>query len=422
MAFNKSVFKRIIWIVLPIAAIIGIVIAVVHISKPKPGSTHIQFSIRNGKIPVRGVNLGGWLVAEHWMSPDAEIWKDVPKEAYSRGEYAAMNATADHSLAVQRFQKHHATWITEDDIKSIAQYKLNTVRVPIGYWLGGNYTNTNPDMNEWKMHAPDTLDYLDLLIRKWAKDANVAVLIDFHSVVGSQNGEDHSSPASLGDKDNRTRWHRDDHHDVYFNTTLKFVDFITNRYFLEDAFLGISLLNEPSMVITQKRLNDYYRESYKVIRKLSTDCVVITAPALQFQQPKAANDTIVTDSGRTMEDFSIYPDKPEIAVNHWHDWHKYMQWDGNFSSFSSVDTGLAYWKQDVAAWTGAPLFLGEWSLGVNASVILSSDQQKAIGVKIMDFASKMKAGWTFWSWRVDGNEYGSGWCLRDLMKAGIISL
>jgi len=28
---------------------------------------------------MRGVNLGGWLVAEHWMTSDSVIWEGVPE-------------------------------------------------------------------------------------------------------------------------------------------------------------------------------------------------------------------------------------------------------------------------------------------------------------------------------------------------------
>lgn len=39
---------------------------------------HVQYRIRRGEIPMRGVNIGGWLVAEHWMTYDSVIWGGVP--------------------------------------------------------------------------------------------------------------------------------------------------------------------------------------------------------------------------------------------------------------------------------------------------------------------------------------------------------
>jgi len=41
---------------------------------------HVQHKIRAGEVPVRGVNLGGWLVTECWINPEDEMWNGVPKE------------------------------------------------------------------------------------------------------------------------------------------------------------------------------------------------------------------------------------------------------------------------------------------------------------------------------------------------------
>ncbi|KAF1322513.1 hypothetical protein FI667_g11160, partial [Globisporangium splendens] len=37
-------------------------------------SNHVQAAIRAGQVKSRGVNLADWLVAEHWITKDAEIW------------------------------------------------------------------------------------------------------------------------------------------------------------------------------------------------------------------------------------------------------------------------------------------------------------------------------------------------------------
>lgn len=33
------------------------------------------------------------------------------------------------------FAKHWQSWITQDDITKIKSYGLNTVRIPVGYWM-----------------------------------------------------------------------------------------------------------------------------------------------------------------------------------------------------------------------------------------------------------------------------------------------
>lgn len=44
---------------------------------------HIQPDIRNGKVQSKGVNLGGWLVVEHWMTQSSIIWEGVPDYVHS---------------------------------------------------------------------------------------------------------------------------------------------------------------------------------------------------------------------------------------------------------------------------------------------------------------------------------------------------
>jgi len=39
---------------------------------------------------MRGVNLGGWLILENWMTGNESIWEGVPSDIASQGEYSLM--------------------------------------------------------------------------------------------------------------------------------------------------------------------------------------------------------------------------------------------------------------------------------------------------------------------------------------------
>ena len=66
------------------------------VSLQVPGNaTHVQANIRTGVEKCRGVNLGGWLVAEHWMTADAPFWQDVDSQFADSGEYAAITKAAN---------------------------------------------------------------------------------------------------------------------------------------------------------------------------------------------------------------------------------------------------------------------------------------------------------------------------------------
>jgi glucan 1,3-beta-glucosidase len=108
-------------------------------------TAHIQSQIRSGAVPCRGVNIGGWLVAEHWMSQTSVIWDGVPDNIANGGEHKVMEYWG-HNNGDWRFEQHRNQWITEDDIKEMASYGINCVRVPVGFWIMG----TDPTGgNDW---------------------------------------------------------------------------------------------------------------------------------------------------------------------------------------------------------------------------------------------------------------------------------
>lgn len=77
------------------------------------------------------------------------------------------------------FATHWDTWITQEDITTIAGYGLNTIRVPVGFWI-------KEDLVREDEHYPrGGLEYLDRLVG-WAKDAGLYVIMDLHGGPGSQ--------------------------------------------------------------------------------------------------------------------------------------------------------------------------------------------------------------------------------------------
>jgi glucan 1,3-beta-glucosidase len=44
----------------------------------------------DGRKPMHGVNLGGWLVAEYWMTKASPAWSEVPVDVASHGEFKTM--------------------------------------------------------------------------------------------------------------------------------------------------------------------------------------------------------------------------------------------------------------------------------------------------------------------------------------------
>lgn len=156
---------------------------------------HVQAKLRRGELPVRSVNLGGWLVSEYWMSKSSDLWTNVPNTTAEQGEYAVMGFLGN-ATGTAAFERHRDTWIREDDVRDIAAAGLNTVRVPVGYWIVRDAVDQLPPYfsSQIDRYARGSLKYLDTLINCWAVQYNVSVMISLHAHQGSQNGYEYSAP------------------------------------------------------------------------------------------------------------------------------------------------------------------------------------------------------------------------------------
>lgn len=115
---------------------------------------------------VRGVNLGGWLVLEPWITPSV----------FDAGGQAAVDEwTLTEALgkdeARHRLSHHWAHFVGPDDFHQMAEAGLNHVRIPVGYWA------VTP--LEGEPYVDGQLEYLDHAI-DWARDAGLKVIVDLH--------------------------------------------------------------------------------------------------------------------------------------------------------------------------------------------------------------------------------------------------
>ncbi|CAD6888409.1 unnamed protein product [Tilletia controversa] len=193
------------------------------------GPTYVELNKRAfnfGTTKVRGVNLGGWLVAEPWITPSLFSTVDSRVvDEWTFGQYIRD--------ARRRLQRHWATFITENTFREIAAVGyLNMVRIPISYWAvetsrGEPYVRANQ------------LEYLARAVG-WAKKYGLNVMIDLHGAPGSQNGFDNSGQHLT----NKT---------IYWNAnstnaarTKAVLVAIARRYVNDDNVVAIEVLNEPA--------------------------------------------------------------------------------------------------------------------------------------------------------------------------------
>jgi endoglucanase len=124
------------------------------------------------KVSLRGVNLGGWLTIETWMTPaDSSGLPD---------NYSILK-TLDNRFGVATEQSliktYEQSWITTADLDNIRAEGMNVIRVPV-WWA--NFETLN---GQWRSDAFTMLDW----VVSQAAARGIYTIIDMHGVVGAQS-------------------------------------------------------------------------------------------------------------------------------------------------------------------------------------------------------------------------------------------
>ncbi|EKM61608.1 glycoside hydrolase family 5 protein [Phanerochaete carnosa HHB-10118-sp] len=143
------------------------------------GDNPINPGFPYGSEKVRGVNLGGWLVLEPWITPSIFDNTGNPN-IVDEWTFCQMQ---DRNTAMSVLTNHWNTWITESDFAAIAAAGLNHVRLPIGYWAF--------EVGPGEPYCTGQLPYLQQAV-SWAETYGLKVIVDLHGAPGSQNGFDNS--------------------------------------------------------------------------------------------------------------------------------------------------------------------------------------------------------------------------------------
>ncbi|KAF8641456.1 hypothetical protein AX16_009968 [Volvariella volvacea WC 439] len=135
-----------------------------------------------GRDIIRGVNLGGWLVTQPYITPS------LYEEYVGRTQ---VDVVDEWSLSIamgddlpSKMERHYSTFITERDFAEIAGAGLNFVRIPIGYWAIETYPG--------EPFLPQVSWRYFLKAIQWGRKYGIRIYLDVHGLPGSQNGWDHS--------------------------------------------------------------------------------------------------------------------------------------------------------------------------------------------------------------------------------------
>lgn len=168
---------------------------------------------------IRGVNIGGWLVLERFITPyffaltdchlkgdfhfypgqvdapptSSPIYKPMDKDAllnckpilpYPVEEYTLTKAFGNKDIARAYMKVHWDNFVKREDIRQLKENGVTHVRVPLGHWIMGDIREDEP----W---VDGGWTYFKRFVQ-WCREENIQVWPDIHTAPGSQNGFDNS--------------------------------------------------------------------------------------------------------------------------------------------------------------------------------------------------------------------------------------
>ena len=212
---------------------------------------------------IKGVNLGNWLVLEKWMLPELFEGTGAEDEVW-------LNRKMNPAELKEKMKEHRDTFITEQDFAFIKEQGIWLLRIPVPYFIFGD----RPPFN-------GCVEYLDKAF-DWAEKYGLQILIDLHTVPGSQNGYDNGGLTGV------CKWCKNPE-EVEFALTV--LERLAKRYGQREGLYGIEVLNEPisflvyatapstgkavdkeeakgSGYVPLPFLENFYRNAYRRLRKI----------------------------------------------------------------------------------------------------------------------------------------------------------
>lgn len=212
---------------------------------------------------MKGVNLGNWLVLEKWMLPELFEGTGAEDEVW-------LNRKMNPAELKEKMKEHRDTFITEQDFAFIKEQGIWLLRIPVPYFIFGD----QPPFN-------GCVEYLDKAF-DWAEKYGLQILIDLHTVPGSQNGYDNGGLTGV------CKWCKNPE-EVEFALTV--LERLAKRYGQREGLYGIEVLNEPisflvyatapstgkavdkeeakgSGYVPLPFLENFYRNAYRRLRKI----------------------------------------------------------------------------------------------------------------------------------------------------------
>ena len=356
---------------------------------------------------IRGVNIGGWLLAERFITPylfalttchlegtfcsypdqasgpqdpaDPEYVAcsdathncrpvrtslsrigrvrtpgDETRLDYPVSEFDIVSTFTDRDIAQRYMERHWETFVTNDDLRRLKKAGVTHLRVPFGYWVRGDIADGEP----W---VGGGWHYFRRLVH-WCREIGLEVWADLHGAPGSENGFDNSG--HYLHKDTCLGWSSSP---ANVARTVEIVRDIAKGLVeddLLDVVTGFGLLNEPFPDCNRTVLEKYYDDGLAIFRE-------VIGPDISV----FVSDSFHADKWNT--GFWTDPETHSNTYLDTHPYHVFFEAGRSFSPRQHIEYVCQYNTRDVlgCCYEDAPnntivskgisRIIGEWSAAVD---------------------------------------------------------
>ncbi|KAJ7230653.1 glycoside hydrolase family 5 protein [Mycena pura] len=387
---------------------------------------------------IYGVNLGSWLVLESWMLP--QEWLDMGGQQCDEcssciaTEFAFAKAFPD--TVDKKFEEHWLSWFNEDDVNALVDAGINTVRIPLGYWIVEALVDRKTEFYP-RGGLTQLRRGLQLL-----HNAGIVAILDHHALPGVQTAGQMFTGNCTSDVEFYTPYN--------YHRALIWTSVMTTLSHVDTAFanaVAIEAVNEPIMNADQTPdYGDFQKNFVRVVRATEFLLGVPTPGFGAMPAPANGNFTAmlphVSDSALfTAEVRSVLQDTVPILLQlgviglshrktplitnfmdiNWqfnnpanpadaqigpqgYDNHLYYVFggvaDANPDAYLTSICNLNRIQAD-AALGDSPLWFGEWGLPTQFD---ATDDFLSKWADAQKLAYSKDAGWLFWNFKVEKSE------------------
>lgn len=261
------------------------------------------------EIVLRGVNLGGCLLIENWMTGIGAADTPFIEDEWGIREVLAQRFT--QAGAERLLSQYRNAYLNSFDFDRLLELGVNCVRLPFFYRV------LQDAEGNWLKNDAGEIDFasIDRIVNACA-DRDIYVLLDLHGAPGAQSQEAHTGRAHYNKLFEESAEGK-----AYRQQTVYFWKTVAEHYKDTAAVVGYDLLNEPIGAAPQKEaLWSLYDDIYRAIRAVDPNHLIVME-GIWYPDP--------TDPNKYVVDWDTLPRPSEKGwENVMYQFHYYL-WDNN---------------------------------------------------------------------------------------------